>query len=233
MRKMIFALAAGLALFGGTSTWAQTLDFTVPANSSGSISYGGGNTDMVASGLTVSSVTGKNGTPLNNLVTLLFTTPNGALNFTTGAYTSVGSSSTVWNFGGGGPITIAGTIPVQSPSFPGDTATQLSGTIQSASVTDVSGVFNLAVAVFINTIDPTLAAYYGVPTGGWSGALHIDFSPATTNSPLTGTAFSSTSVGSGDVVTNVVPEPSTMAIAGIGALGMIGYGLRRRKALGA
>ena len=30
-----------------------------------------------------------------------------------------------------------------------------------------------------------------------------------------------------------VPEPSTMAIAGIGALGMIGYGLRRRKALGA
>ena len=30
-----------------------------------------------------------------------------------------------------------------------------------------------------------------------------------------------------------VPEPSTMAIAGLGALGMIGYGLRRRKAMGA
>jgi len=30
-----------------------------------------------------------------------------------------------------------------------------------------------------------------------------------------------------------VPEPSSMAIAGFGALGMIGYGLRRRKALGA
>jgi len=29
------------------------------------------------------------------------------------------------------------------------------------------------------------------------------------------------------------PEPSTLAIAGLGALGMIGYGLRRRKALGA
>jgi len=26
-----------------------------------------------------------------------------------------------------------------------------------------------------------------------------------------------------------VPEPSTMAIAGLGALGMIGYGIRRRK----
>jgi len=30
-----------------------------------------------------------------------------------------------------------------------------------------------------------------------------------------------------------VPEPSSMAIAGLGALGMIGYGLRRRKARGA
>jgi len=31
----------------------------------------------------------------------------------------------------------------------------------------------------------------------------------------------------------VVPEPSSLAIAGIGALGLIGFGLRRRKALGA
>jgi hypothetical protein len=30
-----------------------------------------------------------------------------------------------------------------------------------------------------------------------------------------------------------VPEPSSMAIAGLGALGLVGYGLRRRKALGA
>lgn len=30
-----------------------------------------------------------------------------------------------------------------------------------------------------------------------------------------------------------VPEPSTMALTGLGALGMIGYGLRRRKAPGA
>jgi len=34
-------------------------------------------------------------------------------------------------------------------------------------------------------------------------------------------------------VTSTTPEPSTLAIAGLGALGMIGYGLRRRKALGA
>jgi hypothetical protein len=32
---------------------------------------------------------------------------------------------------------------------------------------------------------------------------------------------------------SVVPEPSTLALAGLGALGFIGYGLRRRKASGA
>jgi hypothetical protein len=32
---------------------------------------------------------------------------------------------------------------------------------------------------------------------------------------------------------SAVPEPSTMALAGLGALGFIGYGLRRRKASGA
>jgi len=38
----------------------------------------------------------------------------------------------------------------------------------------------------------------------------------------------------GNVSAGVVPEPSTMVIAGLGALGLIGYGLlRRRKALGA
>lgn len=30
-----------------------------------------------------------------------------------------------------------------------------------------------------------------------------------------------------------LPEPSTMALAGLGALGLIGYGVRRRKAMGA
>jgi len=227
MRKMIFALAAGLALFGGTSAWAQKLDFSVPAGGSGSISYAGGATDLTATGIGVASVL-PTGTPLHSGVSLPYT-PLGTLAFSSGAYTSTGSSSTVWNFLGGGAITISGTLTPNPP----DTGTQLSGTVQSATVTNVSGVFDLAVTVFVNTIDATLATYLGVPTTGWSGALHIDFNPASTNtSPSTGTAFASTSVGSGDVVTSV-PEPSSLAIAGLGGLGLIGFGLRRRKALGA
>jgi hypothetical protein len=42
-----------------------------------------------------------------------------------------------------------------------------------------------------------------------------------------------TSLYPGEGGQSIVPEPSTLAIAGLGALGMIGYGLRRRKAQGA
>jgi len=35
---------------------------------------------------------------------------------------------------------------------------------------------------------------------------------------------------SSTTVTSIVPEPSTLAIAGLGGLGLVGYGLRRRKA---
>jgi len=38
--------------------------------------------------------------------------------------------------------------------------------------------------------------------------------------------------GATSTVTNAVPEPSSVVLVGIGTLGMMGYGLRRRKALG-
>jgi len=74
------------------------------------------------------------------------------------------------------------------------------------------------------------------------------WSPSSNSGSLLFTNSSTFSIGqalditlaAGDSVTltinttvKAVPEPSSMAIAGLGALGMIGYGLRRRKALGA
>lgn len=46
------------------------------------------------------------------------------------------------------------------------------------------------------------------------------------------TFSSSTNLTKGPDI-QAIPEPSAMALAGLGALGLIGYGLRRRKALGA
>jgi len=46
-------------------------------------------------------------------------------------------------------------------------------------------------------------------------------------------AHSTIGFHSSTTLATIAPEPSSMAIAGLGALGMVGYGLRRRKALGA
>ena len=76
------------------------------------------------------------------------------------------------------------------------------------------------------------AADLGSPRG-----LSLGFANVTPTVGITGTtlsAFVSSLSGTASAsVVSSIPEPSSMAIAGLGALGLIGYGLRRRKALGA
>ncbi|MGC8641282.1 MAG: PEP-CTERM sorting domain-containing protein [Isosphaeraceae bacterium] len=216
MRHAIFALAAGVALIGGSSAWAQSLDFTVPAvNTGASISYATSGGDLVGTSISITDVTGI-GTPSNAGAPVGIT--NGFLNFSSGAFASVNGSE--WDFGGGGPITITATSPFGGGAL-------LSGTITNAQVTGSGGTYHVAIAAFFNTISSGVASYFGVPTSGWSGNLSISFN--TSNAVTAPGTFTSSSVRSGDVTTSV-PEPSTMAIAGLGALGLIGYGLRRRRA---
>jgi len=95
----------------------------------------------------------------------------------------------------------------------------------------------------------TLATQAATVTGSGPGTSTYTVSPSSVNTSgtLPGSSFSivqqlTVTLGAGDsssftftsgTTPIAVPEPSTMAIAGLGALGMIGYGLRRRKALGA
>lgn len=66
-------------------------------------------------------------------------------------------------------------------------------------------------------------------------AVGVNFNNAGTFSLYQEIVITFTKAGtfSANFSNQVSPEPSTMALAGLGALGMIGYGLRRRKALGA
>jgi hypothetical protein len=224
IRSLALALATGLALIGSTSARASSglLDFTVPAvNPGASISFAGGANPLVGTGITITDVEGV-GTPLNDLVTKLIT--GGVLTFTSGNLT--GSSPGEWDFGAGAPggITIKGGIA--SLGIAGG-STLLTGQIESASVVASTGNFKVAISDFVNIVNPTLAAFYGNPSTGWSGNFNIGFSAPGT-SPGT---FTSTGVSSGDVITSI-PEPSSFVLGCI-ALGTIGYGLRRRKVLGA
>jgi hypothetical protein len=226
---MIFGLAAALALLGSTSLRAAgpDLDFTVPSSNPGAaISYAGGANPLVGTGITITQVEGDS-TPANNLVVQAIT--GGLLNFTTGNLT--GSTATSWSFGAGpaGALTITGGIAGLGIAAG---STLLSGTIQSATVTSGGGNnFEVAISLFSNTVNSTLAAFYGLQGGSfpWSGNFNIGFQTSSAATPPG--AFSTSPSGavkSGDVITTPVPEPSTMAIAGLGAIGFIGFGLRRR-----
>ncbi len=216
MKKMIFTLAAGLALLGGNAARAQpTLEFTVPANNPGaSISYAGGATDLVGTGITITQVQGLD-TPMSNLVIEAIT--SGAMNFTSGAFTgNVGTSEWVFGAGPAGGLTITGGI---SSLGLANGSTLLSGTIKSASVVASGSTFKVGISVFLNTVNSTLASYYGLQGGSgasWTGIYNIGFN-ATGSAP---SSFSSSSVGSGTVDTNpIVPEPSSLVIAGLALWG--------------
>jgi len=225
MKKTIFALAAGLALIGGTAAQAQPeIDFTVPAlNPGASITYAGGAAPLVGTAITITQLQGLN-TPSNSGAILTVT--GGTLGFTSGNLTSSTASSWVFGVGPASAVTINGSTAHGSGAL-------LSGQVESVIVT-ASGAnnFNVAIGVILNIVNPTLASFFGLSGGSsnpWTGNFNIGFTAAATPPG----AISSTQVLSGDLITTPVPEPSTMAIAGLGALGMIGYGLRRRKALGA
>jgi len=103
----------------------------------------------------------------------------------------------------------------------------------------VSGQEGGTQATLVSTQPPnSLVLTSDFETFGPPTALSIGFSglsPGLTifNNSL-GALGATTMQSAGTIsATVIVPEPSTFAIAGLGALGMIGYGLRRRKALGA
>jgi len=227
-RTMIgVGFALGLALLGASQAQAQpVIDFGLNSPGTGTISYTTAGGPLVGTLIPVNQINGVS-TPLNagSGVPPGLSVTGGDLEFTTGNYTGGGTTS--WNFGAGGANSI--TIKGAADGLPAGT-TLLSGMIESATMTSTG----VTIAVFINTVNATIASYFGLsggPSNLYTGTLNLS---VTTTLPTPGqsSTFTATS-GSGDVRTTPVPEPSTMAFVGLGALGMIGYGLRRRKASGA
>jgi len=116
-----------------------------------------------------------------------------------------------------------------SGTFSGLTFGFSGGTVATLTASDPPGTIS-----FTSSYSPAFPL--GAPTGasftfsGVSPSLGI----VTSSFPIASTigSFSATGSGTFSATAAAVPEPSTMAIAGLGALGMIGYGLRRRKILG-
>jgi len=217
MRRLLILFAVVMAgVLVPQANANVSLDFGIPASNGGTFSWAGAGHDLVASNIGVANVTGES-TPLNDGTTLSIT--GGKLNAISGPGTFDGTNV---NFGAGTPtsITIVGNIG-------SGTETLLSGQVTGAKLEPFLGSVVLDVTGFTNTVASDLAVFFGVPTSPWAGAFHIDLTLP--SGVALGHSFSGAHAGSGDLVTST-PEPSSMVLAGLGALGLIGFGIRRRRA---
>jgi hypothetical protein len=222
MKKTVFVLAflALVAIVPGA--WAQpTIDFSTGAAATGTISYAGGSAPLVGTNITETEVAGKN-TALNNLVSLAIT--GGLLNFATGG------SSGSWSWGSGGSLSITGTIAPQN-GFAGTSGTLLSGTLVSATVTPASGTFLVTIGAFVNSVNSALAAFYGLPPNVQVGNFGLSFQVE--GGATAPNAFTSTTMGSGDVV-GTVPAPGFLVLlCSGGAVSLLGCAWRRGRKVAA
>ncbi len=213
--RLRFAAAiAGALAIGATAARVEASDLSAtlsPQEGNGSLSYSGGASDLIGKNIGVESITGLN-TPANGPSTSLQVV-GGMLNFTTGAF-SGGPNSTEWDFASGGNVTISGTIP--SLGITTNTAL-LSGSFSDPTmVRSLNSSTDLKVlgGAFFSVVNPTLAQYFGLPTGGvlYSGGLTTLFRDAG-SSPA---AFSSSGFTGGTLTVSpnipTVPEPGTLAV---------------------
>lgn len=216
----LFRYGMRLAVLGaclsGLALADPFIDFAINVPTAGSISYAGGANPLVGSGIQVDTVVGSGGTPLNNDV--VRNCLSCTLNFTTGNFTGF-SSPTTYTFANGGTLTLSGTVDLNNNGYAdaGDASgTLLSGFFSGGTPYVVATTFlgnttfNIAGALFSTFVNNTLASFYGLPTAPFSyyGGFNISFLGVNT-----GSGFTSTSMGSGDVIA-ATPEPFSIILMG-------------------
>jgi len=239
MKKVFGWLAAVAMLLNAASAVraAPVVDYDLgrPGGLSptGNVDYNGGATALIGSNITVFQIHGI-ATPLHAgepappalSVTNGGVLP-GTLAFATGNLT--GSDATHWFFAGGGNITITGTaLDVTGIPTAVATGVLLQGSfIGPVTVTASGGTFAIiGSAVFANPIPAGIASYFGLPSNvNYAGGFSLT---AVSSASPPGEIHSNSFSGVGNIGVSPTPEPSSIALVGFGALGMLGYARRRR-----
>jgi hypothetical protein len=220
-------MATGLwvmGLFVAPASMAAEIDFNLSAPTSGIISYTGGSSALIGSNIEVDNVVGLS-TPANANVTSVCLSC--LLNFNSGTLTGSGpQNGGWWSFGSGGTISITGGVQLQGGTDIPLGTTLLTGSFNNAFVQDLGTQFKVTFGSFTDTKNVDLLSYYGLPLGLYNGALTLLFAAPDNGA---GSAFTSTSVFSGNVVNAPAPVPLPAAawLFGSGLIGLAGV-LRKK-----
>ena len=153
--KLKTVLGAVLALGLAGSAMADVIDFVGAGADPGTISYAGGLNPLVGTNILINGVFGT-GTLLNGTGTV-FPVLTGRLDFTTCIFLTYIPAIKLYEFGGGGTLTITGSGPGAS------SGTLLSGSVISAEYQ--AGTYKVALAAGDDTKNTELLTFFGEPTG--------------------------------------------------------------------
>jgi hypothetical protein len=218
--KIVLAVAVALAFGFGARSASADLQFDLNVGNAAISSFPGpyAHVDVALSGDTATiTVTG-----LTNGINDYLMHGNNAL--------GVEVNAQLWTFG-----TVSASISLGNPPFTGPSPSN--GGVGNE---DGFGTFNQTINLsdgFKSSADTIQFTITNKTHNGWASASDV----LTANQsgsraaaaigvyqPTVSTTGFATTGFAGDGTPNVVPEPSTLAIAGLGALGFIGFGLRRR-----
>ncbi len=216
-RKTTFYMMLAIMGWAGIAG-AGSIDFTilpVSGSPSPSIAYAGGAAPLIGTDLSTVSVLSE-GTPANDGGSLAV---QAEMSFSTGNLTSTTADS--WIFAGGGSFAIIGTVS----GVVGTPATLFSGQfVGDTTVLDLgSNNYKVIGAAITGELNPTLAAYFGLPYPDtyMSGVSLLFRGP---ESPPG--SFNDTTLSSGNVGITSLPEPASWTLLCLGAVGCAFY--RRR-----
>jgi len=220
-------LLAGLVILGaaagvGTSAHAQELKFDDTGGSGGTFTYDGNGGPAVGTNIIFDNILGT-GTPSNSGVAASLDCVGCLLNFTTGDNLTEGTAGGApWTWAAGGSIKIEGTARTQGGVVIAS-GTLLEGTFagQPSATSPLAGQGNF-IGGGLDVKNEDLLAYFGLPLTGFefvnsTVAIGCD----------TGTAPAiSCNVSNADLNNTAVPVPAPGTLALLG-LGLLGIGARR------
>lgn len=227
VKHLVTTAVAALALILSASASATTINFDQSnANAaSGTISYGGEGGALTGSGITFSSIIDNDGDSL--------TCVSCTLSFSTGDNISEGLSTGLWQFAGGGTLTLIGTLVDSGGNIIVDDGVLFTGTFgDTVQLVAESGSTSFTVSLSGNgEFNSLLAAALGVSA---NSAFEFSFTSIAEGSATYGEngSFSSTGLQNADMTalaSNDVPEPSQVSLFGLGLMLVLGGLIFRRK----